>query len=147
MGVPHVWSCNCLSVRCYFWFLFMISLFLHSVSPPPPPASFSSHSFTLMFSLLSSPLTKLCVPSISDLHRKRHRSCDSEEDQQLSPQAKRSGGGPSLLVSDLDSEVRLTWCFRSSLDHRTDIVPDLIRLLERKSVSAKVIYVFIDLTM
>lgn len=36
--------------------------------------------------------------------RKRHRSCDSEEDQQLSPQAKRSGGGPSLLVSDLDSE-------------------------------------------
>ncbi|KAM8729779.1 protein FAM104A-like [Acanthopagrus latus] len=37
-------------------------------------------------------------------NRKRHRSCDSEEDQQLSPQAKRSGGGPSLLVSDLDSE-------------------------------------------
>ncbi|XP_020503813.1 protein VCF1 [Labrus bergylta] len=36
--------------------------------------------------------------------RKRHRSCDSEEDQQLSPQAKKSGGGPSLLVSDLDSE-------------------------------------------
>ncbi|XP_070707781.1 protein VCF1 [Pempheris klunzingeri] len=36
--------------------------------------------------------------------RKRHRSCDSEEDQQLSPQAKRSGGGSSLLVSDLDSE-------------------------------------------
>ncbi|XP_028991209.1 protein FAM104A [Betta splendens] len=36
--------------------------------------------------------------------RKRHRSCDSEEDRQLSPQAKRSGGGPSLLVSDLDSE-------------------------------------------
>ncbi|TDG98146.1 hypothetical protein EPR50_G00215770 [Perca flavescens] len=36
--------------------------------------------------------------------RKRHRSCDSEEDQQLSPQAKRSGGGTSLLVSDLDSE-------------------------------------------
>ncbi|TKS90008.1 protein FAM104A [Larimichthys crocea] len=36
--------------------------------------------------------------------RKRHRSCDSEEDQQLSSQAKRSGGGPSLLVSDLDSE-------------------------------------------
>ncbi|XP_026171758.1 protein FAM104A [Mastacembelus armatus] len=37
-------------------------------------------------------------------NRKRHRSCDSEEDRQLSPQAKRSGGGPSLLVSDLDSE-------------------------------------------
>lgn len=37
-------------------------------------------------------------------NRKRHRSCDSEEDQQLSPQAKRSGGGPCLLVSDLDSE-------------------------------------------
>uniref|UniRef100_A0A672F9M4 Uncharacterized protein n=1 Tax=Salarias fasciatus TaxID=181472 RepID=A0A672F9M4_SALFA len=37
---------------------------------------------------------------------KRHRSCDSEEDQQLTPQAKRSGGGPCLLVSDLDSEVR-----------------------------------------
>ncbi|XP_004562426.1 protein VCF1 [Maylandia zebra] len=36
--------------------------------------------------------------------RKRHHSCDSEEDQQLRPQAKRSGGGPSLLVSDLDSE-------------------------------------------
>ncbi|XP_033975219.1 protein FAM104A-like [Trematomus bernacchii] len=36
--------------------------------------------------------------------RKRHRSCDSEEPQQLSPQAKKSGGGPSLLVSDLDSE-------------------------------------------
>uniref|UniRef100_A0A3B4WF06 Uncharacterized protein n=1 Tax=Seriola lalandi dorsalis TaxID=1841481 RepID=A0A3B4WF06_SERLL len=50
---------------------------------------------------------RLCLtipPSISVLHRKRHRSCDSEEDQQLSPQAKRSGGGPSLLVSDLDSE-------------------------------------------
>lgn len=37
-------------------------------------------------------------------NRKRHRSCDSEEDQQLSPQAKRSGSGPCLLVSDLDSE-------------------------------------------
>uniref|UniRef100_A0A8C6TR01 Uncharacterized protein n=1 Tax=Neogobius melanostomus TaxID=47308 RepID=A0A8C6TR01_9GOBI len=36
--------------------------------------------------------------------RKRHRSCDSEEDQQLSPQAKRPGSGPCLLVSDLDSE-------------------------------------------
>uniref|UniRef100_A0AAQ4R8U7 Uncharacterized protein n=1 Tax=Gasterosteus aculeatus aculeatus TaxID=481459 RepID=A0AAQ4R8U7_GASAC len=42
--------------------------------------------------------------SISVLHRKRHRNCDSEEDQQLSSQAKRSGGGPSLLLSDLDSE-------------------------------------------
>lgn len=37
-------------------------------------------------------------------NRKRHRSCDSEEDQQLSPQAKRTGSGPCLLVSDLDSE-------------------------------------------
>ncbi|AWP17457.1 FAM104 domain containing protein [Scophthalmus maximus] len=37
-------------------------------------------------------------------NRKRHRCCDNEEDQQLRPQAKRSGGGPSLLVSDLDSE-------------------------------------------
>ncbi|XP_068439532.1 protein VCF1 [Clinocottus analis] len=36
--------------------------------------------------------------------RKRHRSCGTEEDQQLSSQAKRSGGGPSLLLSDLDSE-------------------------------------------
>uniref|UniRef100_A0A8C7ZCF7 F104A protein n=1 Tax=Oryzias sinensis TaxID=183150 RepID=A0A8C7ZCF7_9TELE len=36
--------------------------------------------------------------------RKRHRSCDSEDDQQLTPQAKRSGSGPSLLLSDLDSE-------------------------------------------
>ncbi|XP_068161881.1 protein VCF1 [Antennarius striatus] len=36
--------------------------------------------------------------------RKRYRSCDSDEDQQLIPQAKRSGGGPSLLVSDVDSE-------------------------------------------
>lgn len=37
--------------------------------------------------------------------RKRHRSCGSEEEQQqLSPQAKRLGGGPSLLVTDLDSE-------------------------------------------
>ncbi|MEQ2233633.1 hypothetical protein ILYODFUR_023804 [Ilyodon furcidens] len=35
--------------------------------------------------------------------RKRHRSSDSV-DQQLPPQAKRSGGGPCLLVSDLDSE-------------------------------------------
>ncbi|KAF6728382.1 Protein FAM104A [Oryzias melastigma] len=33
--------------------------------------------------------------------RKRQRSCDSEDDQQ---QAKRSGSGPSLLLSDLDSE-------------------------------------------
>ncbi|XP_061665339.1 protein FAM104A isoform X2 [Syngnathoides biaculeatus] len=37
-------------------------------------------------------------------NRKRHRSGDSEETQQLSPQAKRSGGDPCLLVSDLDSE-------------------------------------------
>ncbi|KAM9772804.1 uncharacterized protein si:dkey-21c1.1 [Syngnathus typhle] len=37
-------------------------------------------------------------------NRKRHRSSDSEDNQQLSPQAKRSGRGPSLLVSDLDSE-------------------------------------------
>ncbi|XP_056153628.1 protein FAM104A isoform X2 [Lampris incognitus] len=37
-------------------------------------------------------------------NRKRRRSCDSEEDQQLNPQAKRSGGGHELLVSDLDSE-------------------------------------------
>ncbi|XP_074519407.1 uncharacterized protein LOC141785150 [Halichoeres trimaculatus] len=36
--------------------------------------------------------------------RKRHRSCDSEDDQQLSPQAKKSGGGSSLLMPDLDSE-------------------------------------------
>ncbi|CAL1599097.1 unnamed protein product [Knipowitschia caucasica] len=36
--------------------------------------------------------------------RKRHRSSDSEEDQQLSPQAKRLSCGPCLLVSDLDSE-------------------------------------------
>ncbi|XP_061912022.1 protein FAM104A [Entelurus aequoreus] len=37
-------------------------------------------------------------------NRKRLRSSDNEETQQLSPQAKRSGGGPCLLVSDLDSE-------------------------------------------
>ncbi|XP_038156267.1 protein FAM104A-like [Cyprinodon tularosa] len=37
-------------------------------------------------------------------NRKRHRSCDSAEDRQLIPQAKRSGGDPSLLLSDLDSE-------------------------------------------
>ncbi|XP_017273751.1 protein FAM104A-like [Kryptolebias marmoratus] len=37
-------------------------------------------------------------------NRKRHRSCDSVEDQQLIPQTKRSGGGPCLLESDLDSE-------------------------------------------
>ncbi|XP_054611136.1 protein FAM104A [Dunckerocampus dactyliophorus] len=37
-------------------------------------------------------------------NRKRHRSSDSEETQQLSPQAKRSGAAPCLLVSDLDSE-------------------------------------------
>ncbi|TNN04048.1 uncharacterized protein si:dkey-21c1.1 [Takifugu flavidus] len=36
--------------------------------------------------------------------RKRHHSCDSEEDQQLARQAKRSPTTPSLLVSDLDSE-------------------------------------------
>ncbi|KAG7226396.1 hypothetical protein INR49_013807, partial [Caranx melampygus] len=30
-------------------------------------------------------------------NRKRHRSCDSEEDQQLSPQAKRSGGVPLCM--------------------------------------------------
>uniref|UniRef100_A0A3B5Q5M9 Uncharacterized protein n=1 Tax=Xiphophorus maculatus TaxID=8083 RepID=A0A3B5Q5M9_XIPMA len=39
------------------------------------------------------------------LHRKRRRSGESAEDQQLNPQPKRSGGGPCLLVSDLDSEV------------------------------------------
>uniref|UniRef100_A0A3Q3Q7K9 Uncharacterized protein n=1 Tax=Monopterus albus TaxID=43700 RepID=A0A3Q3Q7K9_MONAL len=38
-------------------------------------------------------------PSISVLHRKRRRSCDSEKDRQLSPQAKRSGRGPSLSDS------------------------------------------------
>lgn len=37
-------------------------------------------------------------------NRKRHRSCDSEEGQQATPQAKKSGRGPYLLVSDLDSE-------------------------------------------
>ncbi|XP_013879514.1 protein FAM104A [Austrofundulus limnaeus] len=37
-------------------------------------------------------------------NRKRHCSCDSIEDQQLIPQAKRSGRGPCPLESDLDSE-------------------------------------------
>ncbi|KAM8889379.1 uncharacterized protein ACB058_009047 [Synchiropus picturatus] len=37
-------------------------------------------------------------------NRKRHHSCDSEEERQLSPQAKRSAVSPTLLVSDLDSE-------------------------------------------
>ncbi|XP_034050607.1 protein FAM104A-like [Thalassophryne amazonica] len=37
--------------------------------------------------------------------RKRHRSCDSEDDQQLSPQAKKSSGGPCLLVSDLGRDA------------------------------------------
>ncbi|XP_023196801.1 protein FAM104A-like [Xiphophorus maculatus] len=37
-------------------------------------------------------------------NRKRRRSGESAEDQQLNPQPKRSGGGPCLLVSDLDSE-------------------------------------------
>ncbi|KAM4527089.1 uncharacterized protein V3H82_001299 [Fundulus diaphanus] len=37
-------------------------------------------------------------------NRKRHGSCDSLEDQQLIPQAKRSAAAPCLLVSDLDSE-------------------------------------------
>ncbi|XP_028331402.1 protein FAM104A [Gouania willdenowi] len=37
--------------------------------------------------------------------RKRHHSCDSEEEQQqLMPRAKRFGRGPCLHVSDLDSE-------------------------------------------
>ncbi|XP_061565243.1 protein FAM104A [Cololabis saira] len=36
--------------------------------------------------------------------RKRHRSCEGEEDPKLRPQAKRSGRGPCLLVSDVDSE-------------------------------------------
>lgn len=67
--------------------------FLRPISLPLP-ASFLSHN--------------LSVPCIAVLYRKRHHSCDSEEDQQLRPQAKRSGGGPSLLVSDLDSEVRHT---------------------------------------
>ncbi|XP_076007615.1 protein VCF1 [Genypterus blacodes] len=38
-------------------------------------------------------------------NRKRRRSCDSEEDRQLNPQAKRSGGCPGLLVSDLGRDV------------------------------------------
>uniref|UniRef100_A0A3Q0QW60 Uncharacterized protein n=1 Tax=Amphilophus citrinellus TaxID=61819 RepID=A0A3Q0QW60_AMPCI len=63
--------------------------FLRPISLPLP-ASFLSHN--------------LSVPRIAGFHRKRHLRCDSEEDQQLRPQAKRSGGGPSLLVSDLDSE-------------------------------------------
>ncbi|XP_022042580.2 protein FAM104A isoform X1 [Acanthochromis polyacanthus] len=60
---------------------------------PLHPASFMSHTLSVS-----------SIFAISDLHRKRHHSCDSEEDQQLRPQAKRSGGDPSLLVSDLDSE-------------------------------------------
>ncbi|XP_054877097.1 protein FAM104A [Poeciliopsis prolifica] len=37
-------------------------------------------------------------------NRKRRRSGDGAEEQQLNPQAKRSGADPCLLVSDLDSE-------------------------------------------
>lgn len=59
-------------------------------------------------------------------NRKRHRSCDSEEDQQLSPQAKRSGSGPCLLVSDLDSES-------SSNDSSTGICSSEGTLLTRTS--------------
>ncbi|KAF7657513.1 hypothetical protein LDENG_00026300 [Lucifuga dentata] len=44
-------------------------------------------------------------------NRKRRRSCDSEEDQRLNPQAKRSGGCPSPLVSDLGRDV---WDYESS---------------------------------
>ena len=112
-GVPHIWSCSCHSVCCYFWFLFLYSLLLS-----PHPAS----SLSLCLSLLCSLYQFLCLTVLPPhLHRKRHRSCDSEEDQQLSPQAKRSGGGPSLLVSDLDSEVRLNGSFLSSLDHHTEL--------------------------
>uniref|UniRef100_A0A3Q1EKC6 Uncharacterized protein n=1 Tax=Acanthochromis polyacanthus TaxID=80966 RepID=A0A3Q1EKC6_9TELE len=46
---------------------------------------------------MSHTLSVSSIFAISDLHRKRHHSCDSEEDQQLRPQAKRSGGDPSLL--------------------------------------------------
>uniref|UniRef100_A0A3P9IG82 Uncharacterized protein n=1 Tax=Oryzias latipes TaxID=8090 RepID=A0A3P9IG82_ORYLA len=73
-------SCNCLSI---FGSSFLFLILCH----PHPPASV----FVIQ-------LIYLC-------QRKRHRSCDSEDDQQLTPQAKRSGSGPSLLLSDLDSEV------------------------------------------
>lgn len=115
-GEPRVWLYNCLSVSCYFWFLLMSSSSpsSHALSFlwPITPASLSCHPC----------LTLTCTPhrsfQMSDSRRKRHRSCDSEEDQQLSPQAKRlGGGGPSLLVSDLDSEVCATLWLRSSGDH------------------------------
>ncbi|TWW81478.1 hypothetical protein D4764_01G0012930, partial [Takifugu flavidus] len=68
------------------------------------------HRLTISFTLRlhgTFMLTLSCVDNIlssSRLYRKRHHSCDSEEDQQLARQAKRSPTTPSLLVSDLDSE-------------------------------------------
>ncbi|CAL8381757.1 protein FAM104A isoform X1 [Gadus morhua] len=38
-------------------------------------------------------------------NRKRRRGSDSEEGQQLNPNAKRSGGGHDLIVSDLGRDV------------------------------------------
>lgn len=115
MGVPHAWSCNWVCVCCYFWSPLSGTLPFSAQSSTtplssPPPLHRCCHtiSFTYMFTTHYNTLIFLHFFSFFSL-RKRHRSCDSEEDQQLSPQAKRSGGGPSLLVSDLDSEVRLNW--------------------------------------
>uniref|UniRef100_A0A1A8VIC0 Uncharacterized protein n=2 Tax=Nothobranchius furzeri TaxID=105023 RepID=A0A1A8VIC0_NOTFU len=67
-------------------------------------------------------------------NRKRHRSCDSVEDQQLIPQAKRLGGGPCLLVSDLDSEVTPRF-FIVIYKHYTDVFLQCFFLPSRKSAS------------
>lgn len=83
------------------------------------------HRLTISFTLrlhVTFMLTLSCIDNIlssSRLWRKRHHSCDSEEDQQLAHQAKRSATTPSLFVSDLDSEVFAftwreileSWCF------------------------------------
>lgn len=104
MRLLHAWLCDCLWVSCYFWWLLMLFLkllilcILRPTCPPPHCfcQSLSSHFYE------PHPTITVFLPTFC---RKRHHSCDSEEDQRLTHQAKRAERTPSLLVSDLDSEV------------------------------------------
>lgn len=116
MRAPHACSRSC-SWAAIFGsspcFLLLILCILRPTSPPP-------HHFFHAASSCHIYVNSILYWQYSVfLSRKRHHSCDSEEDQQLALQAKRSATTPSLLVSDLDSEVFTftwseileSWCF------------------------------------
>ena len=86
-----------------------------ALNPPPIYCLiFFSPTFICVL-LIITPSVSLSLISFHGccLHRKRRRVGDNEEEQQLNPQAKRSGGSHDTLVSDLgrdvwDSEVILS---------------------------------------